>query len=213
MEDHTYESLDAGFKMRFGTQKHPYAAFVLPVLQTSNEPFLAIRNTEPFVGLFSVVGGKVDTGSGTEKGDRLGERARSSRRLEDQGWERPKLTSLREFAEEIYGSTFAETFPETPLNQSRIARINDAVTGVSMYVYLATVPEKAFSPSEREVGEIRALGQINAAEMNPLTQVVMRALHDNPAFERLAHLIPPKEELTVIFAGPKAGTDHYLFTY
>jgi len=206
------------FKILMSTAKHPYAAFALPAVHWAGEPglqlYVAVRNTPPFQGLYSVIGGKVERNvENTDIAAKLPDRSSSSFGLESEGWERPSLAAVREFCEEMYTRAKPELIVKGDvLSMRRIVRADDEVTGTSCYVRLMIVPGMDFSPNSREIGDIKPLKDVSPRLLNPLTQVTIRGMYELPGFENFRDQLPRLEDLTVSCEGPCEG-NHYVFGY
>lgn len=187
------------FDSKHNANKVKHAAFVIPVV--NGEIYLAERNTPPFKGFYSAIGGKVDCSS--EQWSQLGP---TSRQIVEQGFERPSLAAIREFHEEMYGC-LPEDFDLAQYRWERIGCINDAVTGVSCHIRLFDVLNSEFSPSPRELGLISRISDIDSVQINPLTRLALKMLS-----EVSCEVAAPDLSDVEYFGGAKFG-NHYVLNY
>jgi hypothetical protein len=190
--------------------KVKYAVFTVPVI--NGDIYLAQRNTPPQMGLYSLIGGKVDPFTEQDPKIEL-PTSQGSAYLGGKGFERLKWTSLRELIEELYNrgeKLTGEDIKSLDLKRFRIydhETLLDANTGVKCYTKVVEVPEEfslsgrmikgdKFNPSDREIGRINRLSvshsYIPLVQINPLTKValVLKPRVDDSPLSRYANQIP-----------------------
>ncbi len=203
-----FDDLSRMFDERQKLNRVKYAAFAIPV--KDGVIYLATRNTPPFKGFYSAVGGKVD-----ESAECLGfgNPTASSIRLGELGFERPTTAAVREFCEEMYfGRKFPDGFDLDKFEAAKLFCINDSVTGVSCYIRLVSVPsELYFTPSPREIGRVDRLVDIDPTQINPLTKVALVGMAKERSCSDFHDQLPPLDKLVVDYFGPI--WDHYLLSY
>lgn len=185
-----------------------YAAFVIPL--RDGVIYLAERNTPPFKGLYSAIGGKMESG-GTDDNDL--DLTSSSFRLKKEGFERPTEAAIREFCEEMYYRTeFPKEFELDDFKIVKLFRIDDVVTGVSCYFRLVSVPSHLpFVPSPREIGKVNRLVDIDPTQINPLTKVALIEIRNDNTHTSYHDQLPSLDKLMVDYLGPVGGS--YLLSY
>ncbi len=193
-----------------------YAVFTAPVI--NGRIYLAQRNTPPQVGLYSLIGGKVDPL--TQEDPKIDMPASpGSGYVGKKGFERLKWTSLRELIEELYnggGKLTAEDIQSLDLTGFHIyddETLLDANTGVKCYTKVVEVPKEfslfgrrikceEFSPSKREIGEVRMACLINPWLINPLTKVALILMKsDSRYLKYTSQIMGIKNEIKEGFLG------------
>lgn len=181
------------FKRNHADAKVKYAAFTFPIV--GDDLYLAQRRTPPMVGLYSAIGGKVDSledGMPTIRWPISSD----SEYVMDKGYERLKWTGLKELLEEIYlagDKLVPKKGIVVDLDGFEIGDSStffDANTGVTCYTKIIRLPEqfsvgdvvinsRRFNPSKRETGNIRTVSEINVNDINPLTKVALHIIKNN----------------------------------
>lgn len=150
---------------------------------------LAQRSTPPHVGKFSVVGGKSDKADmpyvltlpkvRTSYDGKL-KLSNFDRHALEEGREAPFETAVREFCEEIYGD---KKYPDdfeywaNRFQPVRLGQVYDPKYRAWMDLSVINVDGRwRFSPSEREIGNIEELVNIDPADINPVTKIALEEL-------------------------------------
>lgn len=160
-----------------------YAALALLRNSPAGQFLVVRRMTEPHVGMFSAVGGKIDH-SGMSAGN---VKSPLSTYFREMDLETPTEAMLRETIEEVYGGddgSAASVFSgktseelESMFTPQRKCFIYDWNQHAYCAMYTLTLPDQvALHPSPRELGDFVDVSQTKPEEVNVLTRFFLRVL-------------------------------------
>lgn len=205
------EQLIASFHEKHGSVKIKYAVLTIPIIE--DHIYLAERNTPPLVGLYSLVGGKVDP-LNEDNPDIEFPVSPGSYDLRNKGFERLKWTCFRELLEEMYNSgnkLSRDEIKSLYLKEFSVydhVTLRDCNTGVECYTKILTVPNnfnigariirsKEFNVSEREIGRVEKVSLIPIEQINPLSQIALHFMEKKEGFRKYSQQIPQIKTQTI----------------